>query len=85
VFEDIGPTLQLAVYGERGFRLVDFSNWFFMFKSTLVRFVDMVRMKKPAIPIGDTLRILNVVAGARTSLEKGGAPVSVSERDTAWP
>lgn len=77
VFDDIAPVIQLSVYGGNGYQVVDFGDWFTMFKNTLAQFINMIKTGQRPIPLDETLEIIKVVYAAQVSLERDGEPVRV--------
>ena len=79
VFDDMAPVIQLCLYGKNGHRVVNFGDWFAMFKNTLTQFIGMIKTGQRPIPLDETLEIVKVVLAAQRSLERNGEPVRVDE------
>lgn len=67
---NVGKTFHLSVFGERAHCSIDLHDNFSAFRRTLQRFFAMVQSTVPAIDPAETVRIMRLLARART-LEVG--------------
>lgn len=72
LFMDISGTFQVSVFGREGWRLVDITNSYAMFRDNIIEFVRSVQEGKARLPFEKTANIINTLIGARESLEQGG-------------
>jgi predicted dehydrogenase len=72
LFYDIAPTFQVSLFGQTGWRLLEYKNWYAMFRDNLVEFIRSVREGKPRLAFAKTMNIIQTVIAAQESLELGG-------------
>ncbi|MBN1352762.1 gfo/Idh/MocA family oxidoreductase [candidate division KSB1 bacterium] len=77
LFYDIVPTFQISIFGQTGWRLIEYKNWYAMFRDNLVEFVRSVQQGKPRLAFHKTVNIIRTLIGAQESLERGGTSVSL--------
>lgn len=75
LFMDITGTFQISLFGQHGWKLIDIRNSYSMFRDNIVEFVRSLDEGKPRLDFGKTERIMNVIIGAKESLESGGTEV----------
>ena len=72
LFYDIVPTFQISVFGQNGWRLIEYKNWYAMFRDNLIEFIRSVQHGKPRLSFAKTHNIISTLIGANESLEQGG-------------
>jgi predicted dehydrogenase len=77
LFYNIAPTFQISLFGQHGWRLIEYSNWYAMFRDNLSGFIRSVRQGKPGLDFGKTRNIIYVLIGARQSLQQNGKVISL--------
>ncbi|WP_343703765.1 Gfo/Idh/MocA family oxidoreductase [Chitinophaga sp.] len=75
LFMDITPTFQLSVFGHNGWRLVEMTNFYAMFRDNIIEFIRSVQEGKPRLPFEKTAAIIHTLIAARESLEQGGKKI----------
>ena len=77
LFMDIAPTLQLSVFGQNGWRLIEIKNSYSMFRDNIIEFIRSVREGKARLSFDKTERIIRTLIGANESLEQGGKEIKL--------
>jgi len=77
LFMDIAGTFQISLFGRQGWKLIDIRNSYAMFRDNIIEFIRSVREGKPRLEFEKTERIIQVIIGAKESLERGGAEVLI--------
>lgn len=77
LFMDITGTFQISVFGQQGWKLIDIRNSYSMFRDNIIEFIRSVQEGKPRLDFDKTERIMQVIIGARESLERGGEEVLI--------
>lgn len=72
LFYDIAPTFQISVFGTDGWRMIEYKNWYAMFRDNLIEFVRSVRQGNPRLDFSKTENVIRTLIGAKESLEQGG-------------
>ena len=72
LFYDIVPTFQLSLFGRSGWRLIEYKNWYAMFRENLLEFVRSVRQGAPRLAFAKTENIIRTLIAGQRSLELGG-------------
>jgi predicted dehydrogenase len=72
LFYDITPTFQISIFGQNNWKLMDYTNWYSMFRDNLVEFIRSVKEGKPRLEFSKTENIIKAVIAAQESLEQGG-------------
>lgn len=72
LFMDIAPTLQISLFGQNGWRLMDIKNSYSMFRDNIIEFIRSVQEGKPRLSFGKTENIIKTLIGANESLQQGG-------------
>jgi len=78
LFYDICPTFQTSLFGRDGWRCVEYSNWYCMFRSNLEEFIRSVRQGAPRLAFDKTVNIIRTLIGAQKSLEQGGKTIHLA-------
>ncbi|MBN1542382.1 Gfo/Idh/MocA family oxidoreductase [candidate division KSB1 bacterium] len=77
LFYDIVPTFQISLFGQNGWRLIEYKNWYAMFRDNLIEFIRSVREGRPRLDFGKTHNIIQTLIAARESLEQGGKKITL--------
>ena len=77
LFYDIVPTFQISVFGQNGWRLIEYKNWYAMFRDNLIEFIRSVQHGKPRLAFAKTQNIIQTLIGAQESLDQGGTIISL--------
>ncbi len=79
MFMDISATFQITLFGQEGWRNVDFRNSYAMFKENLMEFVKSVSEGKSRLAFEKTENIIRTLIGALESLGQNGKAVDLTE------
>ena len=77
LFYEIAPTFQISLYGQTGWRHIEYLNWYAMFRSNLVEFISSVRQGKPRLGFEKTKNIIRTLIAARESLDGAGKTIAL--------
>ena len=77
LFMDITPTLQISVFGQTGWRLIDIKNSYSMFRDNIIEFIRSVQEGKARLAFDKTERIIRTLIGANESMKQGGIEVKL--------
>lgn len=77
LFYDIAPTFQVSVFGTDGWRMIEYKNWYAMFRENLIEFVKSVRQRSPRLDFAKTENVICTLIAAKESLEQGGKTISL--------
>ena len=77
LFYDITATFQVSIFGQTGWRLIEYKNWYAMFRDNLIEFIRSVHQGKPRLAFSKTENIIRTLIGAKESLENGGKTISL--------
>lgn len=77
LFYEIVPTFQISLFGQTGWRLIEFKNWYAMFRDNLVEFIRSVQHGAPRLEFAKTRNIIRTLIGAQESLEQGGKLITL--------
>lgn len=75
LFYDIAPTFQISLFGTDGWRMIEYKNWYAMFRDNLMEFVKSVRQGRPRLDFAKTENIISTLIAAKESLEQGGRTI----------
>lgn len=75
LFYEITPTFQISIFGSDGWRLIEYKNWYAMFRENLVEFISSVEQGKARLDFARTENIIRTLIAARESLEQGGKTI----------
>ena len=78
LFYDIVPTFQISIFGQTGWKLIEYKNWYAMFRDNLIEFVRSVQQGPPRLSFDKTKNIIQTLIGAQESLEKDGKVISLT-------
>ena len=76
VFPEIAQVFQLNLYGKNRAITIEVEDWDYFYWNMLRHFVMMIKEKKLAIPLQETLEIIRVLTSGRESLINGGKKIS---------
>ncbi|WP_353719951.1 Gfo/Idh/MocA family oxidoreductase [Dyadobacter sp. 676] len=77
LFMNITGTFQISLFGENSWKLIDIRNSYSMFRDTIIEFVRSLEEGRPRLDFEKTERIMQVIIGAKESLERDGQEVFV--------
>lgn len=77
LFYDITPTFQMSVFGQDDWKLIEYKNWYAMFRDNLIEFVRSVQQGKPRLDFSKTKNIIKTLIAANESLKQGGQTISL--------
>ena len=69
LFYDITPTFQISLFGTEDWCLIEYKNWYGMFRDNLIEFVRSVRLGSPRLDFAKTENIINTLIAAKESME----------------
>jgi len=75
LYMDIAPTLQVSVFGQKGWRLIEMKNSYSMFRDNIIEFVRSVRDREPRLSFDKTENIIRTLIAAQQSLQQGGKKI----------
>lgn len=75
LFYNIAPTFQISLFGQTGWRLIEYKNWYAMFRDNINEFVRSVQQGKPRLDFAKTENIIKTLIAAQNSLEQGGKTI----------
>ncbi len=75
LFYDITPTFQISIFGQSGWKLIEYKNWYAMFKNNIIEFVRSVRQGGSRLDFSKTENLIRVLIAAGDSLENGGKTI----------
>lgn len=75
LFYDITPTFQISLFGQSGWRLIEYKNWYAMFKSNIAEFVRSVQQGKSRLDFTKTENVIRTLIAGKESLEQGGKTI----------
>ncbi len=75
LFYDIALTFQISLFGTDGWRMIEYKNWYAMFRDNLIEFVKSVRQGSPRLDFAKTENVVSTLIAANESLEQGGKKI----------
>lgn len=78
LFMDITATFQISLFGQEGWRLIEFGNWYAMFRDNIIEFIRSVQEGRPRLSFDKTETIIRTLIGAKESLQQGGKIIYLS-------
>jgi len=75
LFYDITPTFQISIFGQTGWRLIEYKNWYAMFRNNIIEFVRSVQQGKSRLEFSKTENIIRTLIAGKESLEQGGKTI----------
>jgi hypothetical protein len=67
---DIAPTFQVSLFGTDDWRIIEYKNWFAMFRDNLIEFVKSVQQGKPRLDFAKTENVIRTLIAANENLQK---------------
>lgn len=77
LFYEICPTFQISLFGQNSWRMVEYKNWYAMFRDNLIEFIRSVQEGRPRLDFNKTINIISTLLGAQESLENGGKKIAL--------
>ncbi len=77
LFYDIVPTFQISIFGQSGWRMIEYKNWYAMFRDNLIEFIRSVQQGQPRLSFHKTSNIIRTLIGAQESLENDGIRIKL--------
>lgn len=77
LFMDIAATFQLSLFGCDGWRIIEYKNWYSMFRNTITEFIGSVQESKPRLLFKKTENIIKTLIAAQDSLLGGGKTIKL--------
>lgn len=77
LFYDITPTFQISLFGQTGWRLIEYKNWYTMFRNNIIEFIRSVQQGRARLEFGKTENIIHTLIAGKESLEQGGRIISL--------
>lgn len=77
LFYDITPTFQVSIFGTQGWRMIEYKNWYAMFRDNLVEFVGSVRQGSPRLDFAKTENVIRTLIAAKKSFEQDGKTIKL--------
>jgi len=77
IFYDISPTFQMSVFGRSNWALIEYMNWYTMFRDTLINFIRSVGEGKPRLEFSKTENIIRAIIGSSESLKQDGKIINI--------
>ena len=77
LFYDITPTFQISLFGSAGWRLMEYKNWYAMFRDNLIEFIRSVGQGSCRLDFAKTQNIINALIAGQESLEQGGKTILI--------
>lgn len=77
LFYDITPTFQISLFGRDDWCMIEYKNWYAMFRDNMIEFIRSVRQGSPRIEFAKTENIIRTLIAAKDSLEQGGKTIGV--------
>lgn len=77
LFHDIAPTFQVSIFGQDGWRMIEYKNWYAMFRNNLIEFIRSVRQSKPRLSFSKTENIIRTLIAGKESLRQNGKTIRI--------
>ncbi len=77
LFYEISPTFQISFFGRKGWKLIEYFNYYSMFKTNLTEFIRSVRQGKPRLDFAKTENIIRTLIAVKESLEQDGRTIEI--------
>ena len=78
LFQDIAPTFQVAIFGQDGWKTVEYKNWYCMFRDNLVEFIRSVHQGEPRLSFSKTNNVIRTLIAGNESLQQDGKTIRIS-------
>jgi len=75
LFYDITPTFQISIFGQTGWRLIEYKYWYAMFRDNLIEFIESVQQGRPRLVFAKTENIIRTLIAGKESLEQKGRTI----------
>ena len=77
LFQEIASTFQISLFGQDGWRNIEYSNWYAMFRNNLIEFIRSVQDGRPRLDFAKTENVILTLIAGQESLERDGKTVPV--------
>ncbi|MEN6384388.1 MAG: Gfo/Idh/MocA family oxidoreductase [Phycisphaerales bacterium] len=77
LFYNITPTFQISIFGQTGWRLIEYKNWYAMFRNNIIEFVRSVQQGKSRLEFSKTENIIRTLIAGKESLEQSGKTIKL--------
>jgi predicted dehydrogenase len=77
LFYDITPTFQISIFGQSGWRLIEYKNWYAMFRNNIIEFLRSVQKGSSMLQFTKTENIIRTLIAGKESLEQGRKTISL--------
>ncbi|MBD3385045.1 gfo/Idh/MocA family oxidoreductase [candidate division KSB1 bacterium] len=77
LYRDIAPTFQISLYGRERWQLIEYNDWYAMFRRNLAEFVSGVRAGKSRLNFDATVNIVKTLIAADQSRRQNGAVIEL--------
>ena len=77
LFYDITPTFQISIFGQASWRLIEYKNWYAMFRDSLIDFIRSVQQGRPCLVFAKTENIIRTLIAGKESLEQQGKTIEL--------
>jgi hypothetical protein len=75
LFKNITPVFQMTLFGEDDWKLIEYENYYVMFRDNLVEFIRSVKQGSPRLSFEKTQNIIKTLIAANESLNGGGKTI----------
>jgi len=75
LFYDITPTFQISIFGQTGWRLIEYKDWYAMFRDNLIEFIESVQQGRARLVFAKTENIIRTLIAGKESLEQKGRTI----------
>lgn len=77
LFYDVAPTFQVSIFGQNGWKIVEYKNWYSMFRDNMVEFIRSVGQGKPRLCFSKTENIIRTLIAGEESLRQNGMTIKI--------
>ncbi len=77
LFYDIAPTFQVSIFGQDGWKIIEYKNWYSMFRDNMVEFIRSVGQGKPRLCFSKTENIIRTLIAGEESLRQNGMTIKI--------
>jgi len=79
LFYDISPTFQISLFGTNSWKMIEYKNWYAMFRNNIIEFVRSVEEGRMRLLFNKTENIIKTLIAAQDSLDQGGKTISLEQ------
>lgn len=77
LFDAISPTFQVSLFGTDGWRMIEYKNWYAMFRDNLIEFTRSVQQGKSRLDFSKTENVIRTLIAGQESLTRSGKSVKI--------